>query len=290
MKEGQHSRTAEAAAAIRANHYLNAHDPVFADPYAFDFTSTGWQTLLRSSVLTRLMNTSAANRTLGLLTGQVVGRSRFAEDLLQAAVARGVEQYVLVGAGLDSFSLRQGDDYPDLAIFEVDHPDTQGAKRLKLDQFGCVPDNVELVGINFEIEAIADALARSRYQQDKPGFYSWLGTTHYLTLDATLGTLRSIADFAASGSEVVLDYSVPYQQLAGIERIGSRFVSEFTRALKEPLIGQILTTDLHQAVAQMGYEIVEDLSGKAQNQRYFSHRADHIRTTAATHLLHLKLL
>ena len=107
MKEGQSSRTAEAAAALRANHFQNANNPVFSDPFALELTSRGWKKLLTTSLTVKVMNSAVFNRTLGLLTGQVVGRSRYAEDQLKAAIARGVTQYVLVGAGLDSFALRQ---------------------------------------------------------------------------------------------------------------------------------------------------------------------------------------
>ncbi len=103
MKEGQSSRTAEAAAALRANHFKNTTNPVFSDPYAFELTSKGWKKLLSNPLIAKVMNSSVLNRTLGLLTGQVVGRSRYAEDLLDQAVQHNIEQYVLVGAGLDSF-------------------------------------------------------------------------------------------------------------------------------------------------------------------------------------------
>ena len=126
------------------------------------------------------MNSSTFNRSLGLLTGQVVGRSRYAEDALQQAIQHGIQQYVLVGAGLDSFILRQAQHYPDLKIFEVDHPDTQAAKQKKVKEFGEIPTNVEFVPIDFEKESIANALARSGFQQNQPAFFSWLGTTHYL--------------------------------------------------------------------------------------------------------------
>jgi len=132
MKEGQPSRTAEAAAALRANHFKNTVSPVFSDPYAFELTSRSWKKLLSSPLLVKLMNSAVLNRTLGLLTGQVVGRSRYAEDLLDQAVQQNTQQYVLVGAGLDSFALRESHHYPTLKIFEVDHPDTQAAKQTKL--------------------------------------------------------------------------------------------------------------------------------------------------------------
>lgn len=289
MKEGQSSRTALAAAALRANHFQNTADPVFADPYAYALTSRAWQKLLRSPLLLTVMNSSILNRTLGLLSAQVVGRSRYAEDLLQQALARQINQYVLVGAGLDSFALRQNPHSPDLKIFEIDHPDTQATKRQKLQQLGTVPATVEFVAIDFEKESLADALARSSYQQTEPGFFSWLGTTHYLEPQTTLKTLESIASFAAPGSEVVLDYSIHYQELQGVERVGCFAVSKFTQFLNEPLFGQFRPAQLHQAVEKMGFEVVEDLSGAAISARYFNQRADHIRHTSATHLLHLRL-
>jgi methyltransferase (TIGR00027 family) len=235
------------------------------------------------------MNSTVFNRTLGLLTGQVVGRSRYAEDLLQKAIQQGTQQYVLVGAGLDSFTLRQAQRYPNLKIFEVDHPDTQAAKQLKLKEFGDIPANVEFVSIDFEKESIADALARSSFQQDGKAFFSWLGTTHYLEPQTTLHTLSSIAQIASEGSEVVLDYSIDYRELNGVERFGSLFVSQFTRFLKEPLKGQFRPKDLHQAVNEIGYQVIEDLSGDGLSKRYFYQRPDHIRHTIATHMLHLLL-
>lgn len=289
MKEGQSSRTAEAAAALRANHFKNTISPVFSDPYAFELTSKGWKKLLSSPLLVKLMNSAVLNRTLGLLTGQVVGRSRYAEDLLDQAVQQNTQQYVLVGAGLDSFALRESHHYPTLKIFEVDHPDTQAAKQTKLKKLGEIPASVEFVAINFEKESISEALARSLYERSAPAFFSWLGTTHYLNPQTTLQTLKSIAEFAANGSEVVLDYSTDFQELTGIERIGSMGVAQFTHLLKEPLLGQFKPTDLHRAVEQMGFEVVEDLSGEAITERYFSARVDEIRHTSATRLLHLRL-
>lgn len=290
MKEGQSSRTAEAAAALRANHFQNAANPVFADPFAFELTSKGWKTLLRMPLTIKVMNSSVFNRTFGLLTGQVVGRSRYAEDQLNAAIGRGVTQYVLVGAGLDSFTLRQAQQFPELKIYELDHPDTQASKQNKLRQFGDLPANVEFVPIDFEKQSIADALARSSFRQEQAAFFSWLGTTHYLEPQTTLHTLASIAQVAAQGSEVVLDYSIDYHELKGVERLGVLFVSQFTRCLKEPLKGQFRPKTLHQAMIQMGYEIIEDLSGNGLSERYFQARPDHIRHTVATHMLHLRLI
>lgn len=288
MKEGQASRTAQAAAALRAQHFLYTNHPVFSDPYALSLTSSNWARLVQSNLMKRIIHTNAIQRILGLLTAQVVARSRYAEDFLRLAYKQGIHQYVLVGAGLDSFVLRQANDFPLLKIFEVDHPDTQIHKLKKLQELGLSASNVEFVAIDFEKETIADALARSNYQRNLPAFYSWLGTTHYLTPEATLATLESIAKFTAPNSELVMDYSVDYQTLRGVERIGVWAVSRFTRVLSEPLVGQFYPEKLHSRLKYMGYDIVEDLSGKALTARYFKDRADIVRHTDATHMLHLR--
>lgn len=292
MKAGQASRTAEAAAALRANHHLYAQNPVFSDPYALQMTSAEWRRLLSIPLLHKVMNSNSLNRILGLLTAQVVARSRFTEDLLIEAIGRGLQQYVLVGAGLDSFVLRLAHQYPQLKIYEVDHPDTQRLKINKLKRISLsseLPSNVEFVSIDFEKEQLSDALTRSSYQQHLPAFFSWLGTTHYLAPETTLATLRNIASFAAQNSELAMDYSVDFRELQGIEKIGSYAVSQFTRLLKEPLMGAFSSQQLHCEVEAMGYAVVEDLSGDDITERYFKHRTDLIRHTAATHLIQLRI-
>lgn len=289
MKKGQYSRTAEAAAALRAHHYLFAQDPIFADAYAFEMASKAWKRLLTLPLVNRIFNSPPLNRTLGLLTAQVMGRSRYAEDQLKQAIENGINQYVLVGAGLDSFALRQLQCYPKLRIFEVDHPDTQCFKKQKLEQLGNISDQIEFVSIDFEKESIADALTRSSFDSNQAAFFSWLGTTHYLENPTTLATLASIAHIAGADSEVVLDYSIDFNELKGIEKIGTQFVATFTQVWGEPLQGQFSPLDLHHQVEKMGFRVLEDLSGEALTLRYFHMRADQMKHTAATHMLHLKL-
>lgn len=288
MKPGQRSRTAEGAAALRASHTIYAENPLFSDPYAIKFTSSGWQRILKSRKWHHFLLPRAFS-PIGLLIGQVIGRSRYAEDKLAEAIARGVDQYVLVGAGLDSYSLRQNPEQASLQIFEVDHPDTQASKKQQLERFGSIPENVELVPINFEKESLFDALIRSNFQRDKVAFFSWLGTTHYLQPETTLNTLHAIAKVAAYGSEVVFDYSIPYHQLAGAERLGSFALSRFTKYMSEPLIGQFVPAELHAALNEIGFDVIEDLSGTAQNERYFDQRSDYLTTTSATNLIHIRL-
>jgi methyltransferase (TIGR00027 family) len=288
MKAGQRSRTAEGAAALRASHTLYAESPLFSDPYAIKLTSSGWKRILKSRKWHHFLQPRAFS-PIGLLIGQVIGRARYAEDQLANAIARGVNQYVLVGAGLDSFALRQGKELSTLKIFEVDHPDTQESKKQQLALLGDIPKNVEFISINFEIESLFEALNRSTYQAKERGFFSWLGVTHYLQPETTLNTLRAIAQVAASGSEVVFDYSINYQQLNGAERLSSFALSRFTRYMSEPLIGQFDPEELHAALDEIGFDVLEDLSGEAQNERYFDQRHDSLTTTSATHLIHIRV-
>ncbi|KAB0630349.1 class I SAM-dependent methyltransferase [Acinetobacter gandensis] len=288
MKFGHASRTAQAAAAIRANHYLYTNQPVFSDPYAFHLTSPIWRRLLSNRTFIKALNSKIPNQTFGLLTAQVVARSRYAEDQLEMALQQGIKQYVLIGAGLDSFVLRLAQKYSDIKVFEVDHPDTQALKIQSLQKLGHVPDHVEFVSIDFEKENLAHALKRSSYNIAQPAFFSWLGTTHYLNPETTFSTLQTIAEFAVAGSELVLDYSIPYQDLTGLERVGSFAVSKFTYFLSEPIIGTFHSDELHRAVSRLGYVVLEDLSAHDITQRYFANRKDGIRHTQATHLLHLK--
>lgn len=289
MKNGRASNTAQAAAALRANHLQNASSPVFSDPFAVHMTNPFWKYVLKAPFASKLLNTKLSNLTLGRLTGQVVARSRYAEDLLlQAVQEKNIQQYVIVGAGLDSFSLRLAAQFPALKVFEVDHPATQNFKIKTLQRAGSPPSNVEFVSINFELESLSTALNSSSFNPAQPAFFSWLGTTHYLSPQTTLATLANIASISAAHSELVLDYSIPYRTLSGLERFGSQAVAQFTQLLKEPLIGAFEPAQLHSALQDMGFKLLEDLSGKAITQKYFQNRTDHIQHTHATHLLHIE--
>ena len=124
----------------------------------------------------------------------------YAEDRLLEALAAGVEQYVILGAGLDSFSMRQQGITETLQIFELDHPATQVMKRDKVSSvFGGIPANLAFVPVDFETDHLDDALVRADFDPQAPSFFSWLGTTYYLTKDAIRETLARIAGVAGTG-------------------------------------------------------------------------------------------
>jgi len=279
MKEGRTSGTAEGAAAIRAEHYLYESPTIFEDPFALAFTSPVLRRIIVTKPLRWFVNL-VSPRWMHLLSGEVVVRSRYAEDHLEQAIAAGVRQYVIVGAGFDSFALRRRDLEPTVRVFELDHRDTQRAKRQRLLTLGVeLPNNVEFVEIDFERESAADALTPSSYQPTRPAFFSWLGTTFYLSNAATIGTLRSITGLAATGSEVVFDYLVPEEVLS---REDARLVERMKRYAArrgEPMVGEFHPTELQGALRSIGLELIENLSGAELEKRYFANRHDGMRLT-----------
>lgn len=143
------SRMAEAAAAVRAVHHLHEGAVIFDDPYALQLTSRGWRMLAKS----RLFYWVGVRKVLNVLRpvhGQVLARSRYMEEQLQEVIAVGIRQYVILGAGLDSFAWRQPELAARVRVYELDHPGTQAVKRSRIEASGLVwPSNLEMVPVNF---------------------------------------------------------------------------------------------------------------------------------------------
>jgi len=280
MRKDRASKTAEAVAAVRAAHRRYESPVVFDDPYALALTSPGWRRivgsrLLHELVLRRLLR---ATRPVG---AQVLMRARYAEEELERALARGVRQYVIVGAGLDSFALRRGDLAGRLRLFEVDHPATQAAKRARLAALGATPKvELEWVAADFERTTLGDALGSSSFDRAAPAFFSWLGTTHYLSPEAVIATLRSIAEVAAPASRIVFDYTVRAGDLSDEDRREYEATSRFVARRGEPFRSSFEPAALAATVGALGYGLIEDLDATEQRRRYFAGRADGLRPTA----------
>jgi methyltransferase (TIGR00027 family) len=221
-----------------------------------------------------------------------LGRSRYAEDKLGKAISAGVDQYVIVGAGLDSFALRYRNPESKLKIMELDHPASQESKRKRLSELDIdQPKNLEYIPIDFERHKISDALEKSSFSRERPAFFSWLGTTLYLSHDAIFGTLGSIASFAAPGSEIVFDYIIAKEFL----REGNREVlEELQRRLErmgEPLTAFFDPNTFPQEVCNLGFELIENLSPEDQEARYFKGRADGISPiNSASYFAHFRVV
>lgn len=190
------SRTAWGVAVHRAVHQSAEKGAIFSDPFA-------------QAILGPDADKAMAERGLpehSPLRIFVVVRSRFAQDSLELALARGTRQVVVLGAGLDTTALRN----PDVPVFEVDHPDTQAWKRERLAQMA-TPPLLHFVPVDFERESLADKLALAKFDPTRPAFFIWLGVVPYLTRDAVLATLNFVA--SVPDSEVVFDYGEPRENL-----------------------------------------------------------------------------
>ena len=282
------SRMALGAAIARATHQRHDWPRVFDDPYAFDMLYGHWRWVVASRFLDWLVLRKAL-KIMRPVYGQVVARSRFSEDALHAAIARGVRQYVIVGAGLDTFALRAGPAAAALRIFELDHAASQAMKRRLVARVGGAPSNVEYVAADLERESLSAVLARSGFDPAKPAFYSWLGTTYYLSEPAVLSTLQSIAANAAAGSEVVFDFCVPDASLGGRDREELAALKRFVARRGEPFVSSFLPAQPAAKVLPEGLEVIENASPDRLEQRYFSGRTDGFRPSRFAWVAHMRV-
>ena len=268
MDEVKPSRTAFRVALRRAAHQLyDAHPLVFTDPFAVAILGPdGAAELQRTPRRTDRPHSVS-------LRAWLVARSRFAEDCLAGAVAAGVTQYVLLGAGLDTFALRN--PYSSLRVFEVDHPHTQAWKRKLLATAGlALPSTARLVPVDFEREELADALVAAGLDRGAQTMFAWLGVVPYLTQTAFRATLNFILQ-STSGSGVVFDYGQPRSALPFLEQLAHDSLASRVRMAGEPF--QLFFTPEQMSEELTAFNTVEDLGAHALNARYFATRKDGLR-------------
>jgi methyltransferase (TIGR00027 family) len=202
----------------------------------------------------------------------MAARSRYAEDELARAVAQGVRQYVVLGAGLDTFAYRN--PYPSLRVFEVDHPATQAWKREQLQAAEiAVPVSMTFVPVDFERQTLEACLAHSGFDFNSPAFFSWLGVTPYLTREACMATLALTAKMPVS-SGVVFDFAIDPALLNAGQRQALAALSERVAAAGEPFQLFFDPGELQDELKSLGFHRTEFVQGKELNARYFQDRDD----------------
>jgi methyltransferase (TIGR00027 family) len=216
--------------------------------------------------------------------GMVVLRTRYAEDALADAVARGIRQYVIVGAGMDSFALRRPAFARDVTVFEVDHPASQALKIERLAERGLQPAaGVHYVAADLSTEGLDSALGRCPFEPAKAAFFSWLGVTAYLTREANLTTLRAIASCGAPDSELVFSYidQGDFDAPGADER---RLARDAVAAVGEPWVSGFSPSQLEEDLRSAGLTLVEDLGREELQERYCEGREDGLSASAADHV------
>jgi methyltransferase (TIGR00027 family) len=265
MQAGKFSRTAHRVAIRRAAHQLLDQPRVLDDPLALRIIGSEAAETLRSDPKEH----HAFSRAFRAF---MAARSRFAEDELARAVAHGVTQYVVLGAGLDTFAYRN--PYSELCVFEVDHPATQVWKREQLEAAGiAIPPSLTFVPVDFEQQTLANGLAQCGFNASGAVFFSWLGVTPYLTREACMIALSFMAKRPV-GSGVVFDFALDRALLNPGQRMALDALSERVAAAGEPFQLFFDPGKLQAELKSLGFRSTEFLQGKELNARYFKDRKD----------------
>lgn len=261
MNPNEPSRTALMIARQRAAHQLLDRGAILSDPFALKLLCEDKEKVLQFANAHPLAS-------IGRLF--TAARSRIAEEALSEAVQRRVQQVVILGAGLDTFALRNPHTARQLRLFEVDHPATQAWKRRRLAEAQLtLPPGLIFVPVDFERDDLGQALARAGFQQDSPAFFTWLGVVPYLTLPAIAGTLRYIG--SVQHSEVVFDYMEPPEasskeireivgkRTAQLEKMAERWASHFDPAR----ISTLLRSHGFQLIEDTDFQHIQSRFGHA---------------------------
>jgi len=269
MQPGQPSRTALGAAGHRAAHQVLERGFIFTDPLALRILGADAEAAVQKA------ENDPSRRLLRLF---IAVRTRFAEDALAAAIARGVRQLVILGAGLDTYAYRAvvGEGF---RIFEVDHPATQAWKRQRLAEAAIpVPGTLTFAPVDFERETLADGLEAVGFDSSRQTFFTWLGVVPYLTEQAVFSTLGFIASLPG-GAHVVFDYGNPpalNTEPDEAAAIGRRLAGRVALA-GEPFQSHFETATLHAKLRDLGFREIEDLGPALIRERYFPNRDGSVR-------------
>ena len=261
METGQPSRTARAAAAHRAVHQVIEKGLIFADPLAIPILGD-------VEALVREADQNPHRRAMRIF---IAARTRFAEDALATAVAKGVRQLVVLGAGLDTYAYRSA-MRDRLRIFEVDRPATQAWKRQRLAEAGIpLPGALTFVPVDFERETLGDGVVAAGFDPAQRSFFTWLGVVPYLTEEAVFVTLRFIGSLPG-GAQVVFDYSNPPDSLSAEMRAVHDMRAAHVAEVGEAWVSYFESEALAAKLMTLGFTEIEDLGPPRIAARYFPQR------------------
>ena len=265
METGKASKTALGVAIRRAAHQLMDRPPVLDDPIAVRLVGPGYRGKI-----------GRASHPVGRdFRAFMAVRSRYVEDRLAEFVARGGSQYVVLGAGLDTFAYRN--PYPGLRVFEVDFPPTQKGKRAMLAEAAIdVPGNLTFVPLDLEHHTLSEDLAAAGFDAGRPAFFGWLGVIPYLPLETVRATLGTIARLPA-GSGVGFDYAVAPEMLSAAGRTAFDALAGRVAAAGEPFQLFFTPEELERELRRAGFQRFEQLDYRQLNERYFKDRADGLK-------------
>ena len=202
-------------------------------------------------------------------------RSRLPEDVVERAFESHVEQYVVLGAGVDTFAYRRTDLMGrGLRVFEVDHPATQEWKRERLRVLGMeTPPGLVFAPVDFEHQTLSSGLSAVGFDFSAPAVFSWLGVTLYLTLDAINATLATVAR-CPSGTRIVLTYNLPKDALGGMGAETDAALGSIAAEVGEPIVSLFLPAEIETLLRAHGFADIDDFGPDEACATYFPGRDD----------------
>lgn len=280
MESGKHSRMAEGSAYLRAVHMVIDGEPkILQDPLAATLLGPGFEERLSADRERLATAPLVKSRSL------ICMRSRFAEDELAVAIGRGVRQYVLLGAGLDTSPYRPGHPAGQIDTFEIDHPDTQRWKLERLHRAGvAIGDRLHHVAVDFEKDSLAGRLAASGFDREQPAFFSWLGVSYYLNREAVLDVFRFVGSLPA-GSQIVFDFVMDDTELNRTEREAMKGITAMVQRFGEPWLSRFGPQELQRTLRELGFSRTEHFSHALASHRYFEGRTDGLYLDFTTQMM-----
>jgi methyltransferase (TIGR00027 family) len=277
----QPSFSALTAAAARAAHLLVDGQPtIFADPLAAALLGD------RAEELIAYHRLHGTHPVLSGARVQVTCRSRYAQDALARAVGAGVTQYVILGAGLDSFAYRGGPLAGRVRVFEVDHPASQRVKQVALAAAGIeVPDSVRYVPADLARDPLARCLAVAGFDAAAPAVIAWLGVTMYLTAEAVAQTLTAVAGLAP-GTELIADYLLPQDARDEAGALFGTLVAQASAEQGEPWHSYFTPDQMADLAGRAGFGAVRAVSQRDTIPAELWRRADSLRPARLAVLFH----
>jgi methyltransferase (TIGR00027 family) len=278
MQPNGPSRTALMIARQRAVHQIVDHGSILYDPFAMKLLLEDEKDVLQFANQHPLAS-------IGRLF--IAARSRIAEDALSNAVQRGIRQIVLLGAGLDTFALRNPHGALEVRLYEVDHPGTQAWKReLLVEAQITLPQELSFVPVDFERDDLGEMLVAAGFQQSEPAFFSWLGVMPYLTQDAIDRTLEYISSIQRS--ELVFDYMEPPEAFSEELRQLEKQRAEQLEKMGERSISRFEPTGIASILRSHGFFAIEDVDFEGIASRFGSAVQGLASGHAGVHVVHAK--
>lgn len=284
MEQNRPSITAYKVALMRAAHQIIDNPKVFEDPIALKIVGVQGNSEILSE------KRKFKTRLHSYIRAGVVARSRFVEDELSAAIKQGIRQYVILGAGLDTFAYRNPHYSNGLKVYEVDYPATQEWKRLQLNAAKIlIPENLNFAPVDFKKQLLAEQLQEAGFRIDEPSFFSWLGVTMYLTRETVMKTLKHISSFTPPGSAIVFDYMVSPSTQNFLRRLVFQLLARRLSRVGEPWVCFFDPNSLITDLKYIGFTQAIDIGPEEINARFFNDRADKLKVGNFGHWMKAQL-